>query len=296
MLLPDNYRVGRPLHTLVEQQNSFAAAQAELHIFETHQMAEAVELQFRQPVLAAMLMGKKRMHLRDKAPFCFLPGESVLLPANELMRIDFPEANMQQPTKCLALALDEDMVQQELDWLNAERPREGGLLWSFQSGNFHFTHSLAVQQILQRLIFLFTEGHPSKDLFVGMALKELLLRVLQQENEVKIGEEDSRLAQLVQYIRQHLREELSVGELSKKACMSEAHFYRSFKAELGQSPNDFIQEERLKLAASLLLQTEEKIGDIALDSGFNSLSYFNRLFKRRYQKTPSRFRKEKQGR
>lgn len=211
------------------------------------------------------------------------------------MRIDFPEANMQQPTKCLALALDEDMVQQELDWLNGERPREDGLLWSFQSGNFHFTHSLAVQQILQRLIFLFTEGHPSKDLFVGMALKELLLRVLQQENEVKLGAEDSRLAQLVQYIRQHLREEFSVGELSKKACMSEAHFYRSFKAELGQSPNDFIQEERLKLAASLLLQTEEKIGDIALDCGFNSLSYFNRLFKRRYQKNALSFSEREAG-
>ena len=93
MQLPDKFFKERKLENLVENQTSYTLNNASMHVFETHSQAEKVLLQFDQPVLASMLIGKKVMHLRDKKSFDFLPGESLILPSNEVMCIDFPEAN-----------------------------------------------------------------------------------------------------------------------------------------------------------------------------------------------------------
>ncbi|MEM6321913.1 MAG: helix-turn-helix transcriptional regulator, partial [Bacteroidota bacterium] len=76
----------------------------------------------------------------------------------------------------------------------------------------------------------------------------------------------------------------------KKAYMSESNFHRVFKNELGISPIDFINEKRLERAATLLKSSSKKINDICLECGFNSRSYFTRLFKRKYQVSPNAYR------
>jgi AraC family transcriptional regulator len=114
MDLPSHNLRGRDLQTLVENQTTYGLADAELHLFETHTFAERVNLEFDYPVLATMLRGKKVMHLRKREGFEFVPGESIMLPAEELMTIDFPEATMVDPTKCLALTL---MMKRSARWL-----------------------------------------------------------------------------------------------------------------------------------------------------------------------------------
>jgi AraC-like DNA-binding protein len=71
--------------------------------------------------------------------------------------------------------------------------------------------------------------------------------------------------------------------------MSESGFYRSFKNEMGISPVDFIKGERIKLAHQLLQQGQLSIREIALRSGFNSPSYFTRMFKRHFGVSPASF-------
>ena len=150
----------RRLETLVENQTTYAAENAELHLFETHQEAEQVLLSFREPVLASMLEGKKVMHLNKMAAFDFMPGESLILPSNELMCIDFPEARLDNPTRCLAMAISEDKIKQTVGFLN-ETMAKADDEWKFTDYNFHFTNDEAIQQILQRMIYVFAEDHPS---------------------------------------------------------------------------------------------------------------------------------------
>ncbi|MEC8883310.1 MAG: AraC family transcriptional regulator [Bacteroidota bacterium] len=126
-------------------------------------------------------------------------------------------------------------------------------------------------------------------------LQELIVRILQTNNRkiytdkaLKLSN-DNRLAFIIQYIREHLHESLSVETLSKKACMSESNFYRVFKNELGISPVDFINTERIKLAVSLLQDPNKKIKNVYLECGFESRSYFNRVFKRMNQISPGAF-------
>lgn len=296
MLLSDKFYSGRKLQTLVENQTSYTLKNAAMHIFETHQTADRILLQFDQPVLASMLQGKKVMHLRSKQAFDFLPGESLILPSDEVMCIDFPEANMDSPTKCMAMAISEDKIREVIMIMNETMPRSENQEWCFMDYNFHFTNDTGIYHILQRLLFLFTENHPAKDLFVDFMLKELIIRIMQAESKKIYTDQalhmntSNRLAYVVNYIRKNLQQNLNVQDLSQKAFMSESNFHKVFKNELGISPVEFINNERIKLASSLLQDPNIKIKEVYMECGFESRSYFNRLFRRKKNISPKEFK------
>ncbi len=108
------------------------------------------------------------------------------------------------------------------------------------------------------------------------------------ENASKLSS-SNRLAYVLDYISTHLHEPLSVSDLSKKACMSESHFHKTFKEELGVTPIDYINSQRIKLAIRLLEDPSRKIKEIYLECGFENRSYFNRLFKRKLQVSPGEY-------
>lgn len=287
------------LGTLVENRTTYTLSHAELNIFETYEQASKVELQFNEPILASMLRGKKVMHLRGENSFDFYPNESVVLPANELMRIDFPEATHDNPTQCLALRISPDKINTIVENLNETQPRvESHSAWQFTDYNFHFTNDTAVNQIIGRMIFLFVENHPSKDLFADFMLKELIIRLMQTEarhlliDNAAQFQDTCRLAYIAKYIQDNLHDPLSIECLSRKACMSQSHFFRCFKQEFGISPIDFINFERIKKAMVFLKDPRKTINQICLECGFNNVSYFNKLFKRHAKLTPSEYRQK----
>jgi AraC family transcriptional regulator len=296
MKLPLSYHRHKKLDTLVENKTTYTLQSAEMNIFETHQAAEQVLLGFQQPVLATMIKGKKIMHLEKETAFSFLPGESLLMPSDALMCIDFPEATHFNPTQCLAMTISEEIIANILELMNMQYPKTEGIAWQFSQQNFHFSNDAAIQQIIHRLIFLFAENHPTKDMFVDMMLKELLVRIMQTESRQQLlqntptQQTQNRIAFIVDYIRQNIREKLTIKQLSQKTYMSESHFYRFFKNELGISPVEFINNERIQLAAQLLQGgNQQKIQEISENCGFNSLSYFNRVFKHKYALSPSAY-------
>ncbi|MDF7820320.1 AraC family transcriptional regulator [Runella sp. MFBS21] len=296
-LNPLHYQ-NRRLETLVENRTLHTLNNAELNIFETHQKAAQVMLQFHEPVLASMIRGKKIMHLQNTPSFGFLPGESVILPSNELMCIDFPEASEQNPTQCLALAFNEAKLQQAVNLLNERGLKQNGKEWSMTDYNYHFTNDIAINQILQRLIFIFTENHPSKDIFADMLLQELIIRILQTESKSIYLKKsytqpnNDRISFVLNFIRENITEDLTIGLLSEKAYMSESNFYRTFKHETGSTPIDFIIEERLKLAESLLRDPKMSVKEAFMASGFNSFSYFCRIFKKKKNLSPTEFKEK----
>lgn len=285
----------RPLSTLVENRTTYTLETAALNLFETHEMANAVHLKFDQPVLASMIHGRKIMHLRDRTGFNFLPGESVMLPKDELMVIDFPDAREGRATKCLALEIEPDEIKKVTEHMNEHRPRCDHSDWKRRDDNFHFTNDPGVTQLIQRLIYLCAEDHPAKDLFVSMSLRELLIRMLEAESREQHLNDPAKQATSqpitasVAYILSRLDDKLTVAKLSQLAYMSESAYYRAFKNEMGMSPVDFINVERIKLASSLLRQGDHSIQDVADRCGFNSASYFTRVFKRQLGLSPARY-------
>lgn len=99
-----------------------------------------------------------------------------------------------------------------------------------------------------------------------------------------------RFMTLCEYINNHCTEELSVDSAASIAGFSKFHFSRLFKKFTGNTFYSYVNERRVAHAVLLLLNSEKSITDIAIDSGFNSISSFNRIFKISKACTPTDFR------
>ncbi|MBR1970649.1 MAG: helix-turn-helix domain-containing protein [Clostridia bacterium] len=95
------------------------------------------------------------------------------------------------------------------------------------------------------------------------------------------------------YIESNLEYDIKISQISKRFQYNEQYLGRLFKKEMKISFNQYINQQRIERAARLLAETNEPIIAIALSVGFSNVTYFNRLFKKRFNITPSEFRKTK---
>lgn len=288
----------KDLKTLVENRSVYTMQHCELNVFETRQQSEKVRLVFDDMVLTTMLRGKKVMHLFGSEHFDYLPGESVIVPDKEEMIIDFPEADILNPTQCIALAVEAAMLKDTLNLLNEKYPKtEKQDSWNIDISCFHLQNSLEITSAVNRLINISTENIAGKDVLVDFTLKELLIRLMQTQARKLILDSynnytaTNRFAAVVQYIKAHISDDITIDALSNLCCMSKPTFFRCFKREFGISPVDFILHERIKIACTMLRDQNVSISEACYAVGINNLSYFFKLFKRIEGKTPNEFRK-----
>lgn len=100
-----------------------------------------------------------------------------------------------------------------------------------------------------------------------------------------------RYSQTLAFIQQNLDKEISIKELADKACLSSDHFTRSFKKSVGIAPLDYVNQKRVEKAQLLLATTNLPLKEVLVKTGFNSASYFNRIFRKLTGSTPLGYRK-----
>lgn len=96
------------------------------------------------------------------------------------------------------------------------------------------------------------------------------------------------------YIRNNIKNEISVKKLAEMAYLSKDHFSRVFKSVTGIGPCEFIIRQRLELAQLLLLTTNLTLEQIIEETNFKSPAYFSRIFKKYNSISPSRYRKQRE--
>lgn len=87
-------------------------------------------------------------------------------------------------------------------------------------------------------------------------------------------------------------QKITIGDIAAAVGFSESHFMRYFKETMGTSFVEYLRDYRLTIASRLLASSDSSILNIAAETGFENLSYFNRVFKEKYKMTPRQFRKE----
>lgn len=99
----------------------------------------------------------------------------------------------------------------------------------------------------------------------------------------------------LRYIDEHFTEELSLENIAFKTGFSKFHFSRLFKQYTNYNFSDYLCFRRIKEAETLLMQPDMSITDVAISSGFSSISTFNRLFKQHKGCSPSDYRRRNSG-
>lgn len=99
-----------------------------------------------------------------------------------------------------------------------------------------------------------------------------------------------KLKLILKYMEEHYTDTITIDDMAELTHYSKSHFMKFFKTHMGSGFTEYLNNYRLTIAARLLTTTEDTIIEIAALSGFDNLSYFNRLFRRKYAKTPGQYR------
>lgn len=285
------------LQTLVENRRVFNLQNCELNVFESYQQSYQVPLTFSDIVITSMVRGKKVMHLPGKPAFEYLPGETVIASANESMLIDFPEATFDNPTQCVALAVDSAYISSTINYLNEyyNGNKDETHDWKLMFNEYHFDNDNEISELINKLIRVCSGPEKRKNIYADLSLKELLIRLIQSQHLSQTARQtgntnQSRLHFVLNYISENLTEKIPIDTLSRKAYLSRNMFFRMFKEQFGISPLDYINRERIKLAKHLLAENNSTIADVSLRCGFSDANYFVRLFHKIEGITPGMYR------
>lgn len=111
------------------------------------------------------------------------------------------------------------------------------------------------------------------------------------KNEVLLHANYSKLKTALYHIQNSYAQNITIKEMADLCGFSESHFMKLFKGLTGMSFTAYLVNYRLELSAKQLLETDQKIIDIAANCGFNNHSYFTRSFQKRYGLTPAKYRR-----
>jgi AraC family transcriptional regulator len=99
-----------------------------------------------------------------------------------------------------------------------------------------------------------------------------------------------QVLQVLDYINDHLNQDIKLADLAALLDMSQFHFSHLFKQAMGTSPYQYLLQQRIERAKQLLKQSDRSIVEIALECGFNSHSHLSKTFRQSTSMTPKAYR------
>ena len=159
----------------------------------------------------------------------------------------------------------------------------------------------AVTPIIFALDKEWREKKPGYRILIKADLMKMLAMIYRYYQESESFDDQAKppwknyhcVTQAVDYINSHYQERLTLGGMAEMVHMSENYFSTVFREVVQMPFSKYVLEKRLDHACMLLKTTNIHITAVALQSGFENISYFNRVFKKKYGGSPGRYRSDK---
>lgn len=131
----------------------------------------------------------------------------------------------------------------------------------------------------------------AKESLVSNGILGLLFSEFINSTKMELKTESmNRISESIMFIHQNLSSKLTVNDLAQKCSMSSDHFTRKFKELTKQNPIDYINRQRIEKALLLLNTTSYSCKEIGYQCGFNSNTYFSKIFKKYVKYSPNDYR------
>ena len=166
----------------------------------------------------------------------------------------------------------------------------------FQNDNFQ------IETNIQKLVQSFVEEHKNRQAGYELILESLCTQIAvsllrQVKNNLQVSttrnrySEKENINRAVEFLRELYNKDYSLEELARVANLSPYHFIRVFKAQTGKTPYEYLLDVKIEKAREMLRQKRFTITEVCLMCGFNNLSHFTAVFKRKVGVSPSSYRK-----
>ena len=137
-------------------------------------------------------------------------------------------------------------------------------------------YQLAVKGLLFQFFFLLITNRREKEKETSSAAQTRSLE---------------KMKTILKYVEEHYADHVTIDDMAEITCYSKSHFMKFFKSHMGTGFIDYLNDYRLTMAERMLMSSDAPVLEVAQASGFDNLSYFNRMFKRKYGQAPGVRRK-----
>ena len=147
-----------------------------------------------------------------------------------------------------------------------------------------------------------TSGFPSGQLFlqsIEVALAAVLVQTyslsMKVRRPIKGGLSDVGRRNVIDLVRSRISEDISLADMAAVTGLSITHFSHTFKKSMGESPHQFVLQQRVQCAKELLVSLNLRMIDIALACGFKTQQHFARIFRKVCGLSPTEYQRLKLG-
>lgn len=220
----------------------------------------------------------------------FSAGDLVLLGSN-LPHTWWGKQEDGSPSEAIVIQFSNAFIEPFLQLQESQSIKElltkasRGLRWDNDQMLFHSIEELENQTEFNRILSLLS-------ILQTLSQKESTQLASDSYHNVISKKFETRINKVCTYIQNHYSEPISLKQVSDLVFMTESNFCKFFKKATSTTFSDYLNDLRINEACQLLLSSEDNVSKIAHDCGFESLSYFNRVFLRKMNLTPSVFRRK----
>lgn len=175
-----------------------------------------------------------------------------------------------------------------VDGLRSENETSGYLL-------FKVSEILPIQNLVENLIWTISNRQPNKRSINQATMGLLFIQLMNHMDRLQTdkGNESQKLMiTVLSYIEDHYRDG-ELGSLAKELHYSQFWLSKEIKKRLGRTYTELVQIKRLNQAAYLLRTTTMSVMDISMAVGYDNISFFHRIFQKKYGTTPRKYRVSK---
>lgn len=238
--------------------------------------------------------GTGEMHIENRI-YRFAPGDISYVGRNVP---HFSKADENVESKWVWIFLDIMQLSLEQDGSLISQLKE--LAEKGYNGVFHTSEHTRLADLIHKL-----KGNAKADSFSGLEIALLAGQILiesarigdvdKNKNRLKLSE---KLKPALLFIRNNYMDPQKMSEemIAANCGLSVSQFRKLFRQDVGIPLPQYINNTRMSSAVHLICNTDKKILTIALESGFNDISYFNKLFRNSFGMTPKEMRNRKKNR
>lgn len=225
------------------------------------------------------------------------PGDIFIINQEELHRICSDDADLSYGTFIFPLGSLE-FASEDSAGKSLGRLIEGRRLFP-EHISAEDSLSPTLREILDSILAAQREKFSGCELFIKAQLLRFAAELMRHDRLVKpegltaenLQRKNERLKQILTFINENCSSELTLTVMAEKFHISEKYFSRYFTAESGQTFTEYLNRCRIEKACRLLRETDMSVLDTALESGYENVSYFIRVFRAQEGCTPLQYRK-----
>lgn len=231
-------------------------------------------------------------------------GEDVKLEQGELLFLNQKATQEIYPAEKNDIAVNFIILPEFFDYVLKMMETEENLLHDFVVnclkgnneglGYLHFKVAdiLPIQNLVENLIWTIMNKQSNKRSINQITMGLLFLQLMNHMDRLETDEGDGReqlLFRILSYVEEHYRDG-TLAELADSLHYDICWLSKEIKKRSGKTYTELVQAKRLNQAAYLLQHTNMTVMDIGMAVGYDNLSYFHRIFQKRYEETPRKYR------